>query len=139
MREIDAIDQQAALPGQTAGLFRRRIWRASLYGVLGLLLAHLAYSGVYYAWNWDFGGSTEFSDNFGAGNLDAWRRHGDVQLCCPHSAVFVDSERKPGSPALRFSLQSNDADVKGSKRAELRLKAAPFGQDRWYLAARPCV
>lgn len=135
MRDVNTLNQQAAVPRQAVGRFWRRIWRGSLYGLLGLLLAHVAYSSAYYAWNWDFGGSAEFSDNFETGNFDNWRRHGDVQLCCPHSAVFVNSDRKPGSLALRFSLQADDADVKGSKRAELRLKAAPFGQDRWYFAS----
>jgi hypothetical protein len=135
MRDVDAIDRSVTLPRQAAGRFRRRIWLGLLFGLFCLLFAHVVYSAAYYAWNWDFGGSTEVSDNFDAGNLETWRRNGDVQLCCPHSAVFVNSERKPGSLALRFRLQTDDTDVKGSRRAELRLKAAPFGQDRWYFAS----
>jgi hypothetical protein len=134
MRDVDAADQHARMPRQAAGrLLRNRLWRVALFSFLGLLLLHLAYSSAYYAWNWDFGGRTEFSDNFEAGTLDTWQQHGGVQLCCSHSAGFIRSERDPGSLALRFSLESDDADVKGSKRAELRLKAAPFGQERWYL------
>jgi hypothetical protein len=127
--------QQAISQRRVGGAIRLSLRHAFLYGLLSLLVVHIGYSGAYYAWNWDFGGGTEFADDFAAGNLEGWRRHGDVQLCCAHSAVFVNSERKPGSLALQFSLHGDDPDVKGSKRAELRLKAVPFGQDRWYLAS----
>lgn len=52
---------------------------------------------------------------------------GARQFCCRHSLALVADTVRNGRQAARIELRSGDDSVRGSKRAEFRLKAVPMG------------
>lgn len=110
---------------------RRRLWLAA--GAVGFaaLSAHVAYSAAYYMSNYESEDQKVFADGFEKGDLTAWHE-GEIEFCCDHSATFVGENAREGRRALKIALRADDPRMAGSKRAELRLKAAPLGDERWY-------
>lgn len=104
-----------------------------LAGALGgaALSAHVVYSAAYYISNYEPEDQKVFEDGFEKADLAAWR-DGEIEFCCDHSAVFVGENAREGKRALKIALRAEDPRMAGSKRAELRLKAVPLGDERWY-------
>ena len=104
-----------------------------LSGALGAvaLAAHVAYSAAYYISNYEPEDQKVFADGFESADLAAWR-DGEIEFCCDHSSAFVADNAREGKRALRIALRAEDPRMAGSKRAELRLKAVPLGDERWY-------
>lgn len=99
-----------------------------------VVIVYIGVSAAYLGRNYDWGVELPLVPGFDESRLEAFADAGILELCCDHSAAVVDDPDTLGSPVLRVELRSDDPDVRGSKRAELRLKAAPFGEDHWYSA-----
>jgi hypothetical protein len=57
-----------------------------------------------------------------------------VQLCCPHSMEVVKDLPGAHGPALRFEVRNTDSLVRGSFRAEGRLRPNHLHSEFWYQA-----
>lgn len=97
---------------------------AGLLAGLGVM-AHGAASAVYAGYNRTGGNDVPFATGFDGG-LDEWAWLGARQLCCDHSAVIVDDPVRSGNHALLVTLDRGDPLVRGSKRAEFRLKSVEY-------------
>lgn len=72
-------------------------------------------------------------EDFDGRDLDDLNPRIGKQFCCTHSAQLVDLEAYGGDGrALAIELRPDDSDVKGSKRAEIRLPASHFNKPVWY-------
>lgn len=94
--------------------------------------AHVAYGIVYYLYSARLTDDLPFRTGFESGDLGDWSSLGAQQLCCPHSATVVDDPVRSGSHALQVTADSRDPYVKGSPRAEFRLKADWLGEGYGY-------
>ena len=127
--------REAVAPAPGSSRSRRRRALVVLGLVAGAVLgAHLALAGAYLARNHGFGNVLEGHAGFDEARLEQIGRAGILEFCCEHSATFVDDPASPGRSVLKVELRPDDPDMRGSKRAEFRLKAAPFGRDVWYRA-----
>jgi hypothetical protein len=71
--------------------------------------------------------NVQFSDNFDNGFSNQW----GFQRGKPSQIQIVDAPGRSGK-AVKFSVNRNDPDAAGSKRAEIKLTPDPRNQDRWY-------
>jgi hypothetical protein len=97
-----------------------------------MLLLPVGYVAGHYWVNMPRDGELPFYDSIADGNLRAWSGFDMRHLCCSHSAQVLDPPDRSNGLALRFTLNHDDPDVKGSRRAELRLHAAEFGRTYEY-------
>jgi len=95
----------------------------SLALIIGRAVAH------YYANTAPF--RVELAEGFESGLLEKIDPRFLQESCCEHSAEIVPSPQGAGN-SIRFSLASEDQNVKGSKRSELRLPAGHFETETWY-------
>lgn len=109
---------------------RLRILLAGAFIVV--LAAHLASSFYYYWENRPRAGDLPFAADFERNPLAPWRRSGDIELCCGHSAHATKEHAREGKSSLAMSLRWDDPLVAGNKRAELRLRSAEFHRDYWF-------
>ena len=97
-----------------------------------LLLAHFAYGLAHRFYNAPSPGDLTFNSDFESGDVSVWKEKGMLQLCCDDSLAVVTSPVRQGRYAAQFTLRRSDPIVKGSKRAEIRTKAARMGGEYWY-------
>src|SRR5688500_4596453 len=88
--------------------------------VAALILLHFAYGLAHRLYNASSPGDLTFGSDFESGDIAVWRGKGAIQVCCGDSVVIVPAPVRSGRYSARFTLRRSDADVKGSKRAELR-------------------
>jgi hypothetical protein len=101
---------------------------ALLGGLAGLLaLVPLSYVAAHLWLNAPAWGEPPISHRFDDGDLAPWGRL-MRQLSGPDSLRILDAPGRPGRRAARFALHHDDRDIKGSRRAELRFRAARFGR-----------
>jgi hypothetical protein len=103
---------------------------------LGILLAMVAMTPLFYiaAHRWinaPTRGEPPMQDSFAAADLRAWGL-GMRHLASRRSLQILPSPGRPGEYAGKFALAHDDPDVKGSRRAELRFRAAIFGHPYGY-------
>lgn len=108
-----------------------KLRRWMLWGTITAMAAalglHVAY-GLGYLWYSAPDSPDEaFDSHFEKGSIEEWSQLGARQFCCPHSVAVVDDIVRSGSHAARITLSRSDPDMRGSKRAEFRLKAVPMG------------
>lgn len=109
-----------------------RIFAYAAFGMAVVLSLPIIYLAVHHWINAPDPGELPFHDSFALGDLRAWDGFGMRQLCCDHSAQVEEAPQLPGARAVRFILNRSDPDVKGSRRAELRLRAAEWGHEYEY-------
>jgi Polysaccharide lyase len=80
---------------------------------------------AFYFHNVPLDSSFPLTDNFETETLAKWQDKGFLELCCDHSATFV--QRESGGKALAFEVDKTDPDIKNRKRAEIRAKAHYMG------------
>ena len=107
--------------------FLRRPYLVALVLISASVLAFVAYGATFFVYSIGSGAAFPIVADFESGDLREWRQWGSKQLCCRHSLVVVETPVRSGRYAAEFSLRRDDPDVSGSKRAELRLRAAEFG------------
>lgn len=105
-----------------------------MVGVLfaSIVAAHVAYSLLYWIYSAPSDGDVPFSSGFDSGDLRDWNKLGQLQFCCDYSYAATEAPVRDGRYALNFLLNHDDADVRGSRRSELRLPAAEMGGDYRY-------
>lgn len=102
-------------------------------GMLVLVaLAHVSYGLAHRLYNSASAGDHSFTSDFESGTFDVWTQRGAIQTCCDHSLQIVEQPTRAGRGAARFELRRSDPDVKGSKRAEIRMKAGAMGSEYWH-------
>ena len=112
---------------------RRRRVLCALFGILlAVLVLPFSYAVAYHWVISPSEGDLPFHDSIAAGDLSAWSGIGMQQLCCDFSARVLDAPGQVGGRALKFVLNHDDADVRGSRRSELRLRAVQFGNTYEY-------
>jgi len=111
---------------------RRRLVLAAVAAAVAAVVLHLGY-GLGYLW-YSMPGANDrnFRSGFESGTLDEWSDLGARQFCCPHSVALANDFVRQGRHAVRIELDRRDPDVRGSKRAEFRLKAVPRGSTYRY-------
>ncbi|MEO1139903.1 MAG: polysaccharide lyase [Pseudomonadota bacterium] len=73
------------------------------------------------------------TETFEDGSLDRMHPRIRTEFCCEESARIVDlSDYGSEGQGIEVSLRPDDADVKGSKRSEIRLPAGHFDKVVWY-------
>ena len=111
-----------------------RVWihRVFLVVMLATGLLYLGYAVGHRVVNAPSTHSLPFFDGFESGDLRQLEAKGEVQVCCDDSILLVQSPVRSGRFAASFSLRREAPEVKGSKRAEIRLKAGAMGEEYWY-------
>ena len=109
-----------------------RVFAYAAFGMAVLLSPPISYLVVHHWINAPDPSELPFHDSFASGDLRAWGGVGMRQLCCDYSAQVGEAPELPGAQAVRFVLNRSDPDVKGSRRAELRLRAAEWGHEYEY-------
>jgi hypothetical protein len=107
---------------------RYHLWVFALLGGIGLIALPASYVAAHHWINAPSTGELPFHDSFARGDLSSWDGIGMRQLCCEHSIQIRNAPLRPGQRAAEFMLKRSDPDVKGSRRAELRLHAAQWNQ-----------
>jgi len=97
-----------------------------------VVLVYLGYGLAHRIYNRAGPEDLTLSADFESGDLDVWRDKGAIHVCCDDSIVLVDAPVRSGTKAARFTLRRDDADVKGSRRAEVRMKAGRIGDEYRY-------
>jgi hypothetical protein len=115
----------------------RRLWARSGPGyfaltVVLLVCLHLAYGLAHRIYNSASPGDLTFTSDFESGDASLWSAKGAIHVCCNDSLQIVAAPVRSGRYAARFTLRRSDPNVKGSKRAEVRTKAATMGGEYWY-------
>ena len=108
-------------------LFTKRNFLALLVIALALIIGRAA--AHYFANTAPF--RAELAEGFESGSLEKIDPRFHPESCCEYSAKIVPSPQGTGN-SVRFSLASDDPNVKGSKRSELRLPAGRFETETWY-------
>lgn len=93
---------------------------------------YAALGAVYMVYNRPAADSLPFTADFEDGDLEEWTGLGVRQLCCDHSAQIVKEPVRSGQYALQMRLDRADPSIRGSKRAEFRLKSAEYGKTYVY-------
>lgn len=89
------------------------------------LFIYVGVSSAFYLHNMPLDSSFPLVDNFESETLNRWQEKGFLELCCDHSATFI--QRETGGTALAFEVNKTDPDIKNRKRAEIRAKAHFMG------------
>ena len=110
---------------------RRWLARGVLALCACLLLGHLLYAGAHHLHNRAWSGDQTFRSDFEDGSASIWRERGVLHLCCEDSLSIVDDPVRRGRHAAKFQLRRADPDVKGSKRAEVRMLAGDPRSEHW--------
>lgn len=106
--------------------------RIIFIGLLIPVVLFLLRGAVYYIYSFPIASVQGFDATFESTDLSEWDSLGAKQLCCPHSAEFVNGETSSDDYAVKVTLKRDDPDVRGAKRAEFRLKSSQMGRDYWY-------
>lgn len=114
-----------------APLWRRGAAVAATGAFLGVLV-HMAIAFGYQVYSAPSAAESDFAADFETGDLGQWPPYAIKQFCCPHSVTVTDERARNGARAVRIELGAGDPDVKKSKRAEFRLRGAPFEQEMEY-------
>jgi hypothetical protein len=112
---------------------RRRLILSSLFSLATAFLSFsILYAAAHHWINAPASHERSFHDSFATGDLRSWHGFGMQQLCCDYSARVEDAPHRPSEQAVKFVLKRSDPDVKGSRRAELRLHSAEWDHEYNY-------
>jgi len=104
--------------------FKPRAWL--LFAISALIVGYVLLVAVFFVYNFSDPAQDRFVSDFETADLSEWNWLGARQLCCSYSATLSNDQARTPPYSVRFELRRDDPHVRGSSRAEVRLKSVPW-------------